>query len=204
LKTQLLLLSILLLASCSNNWNSAENENRANQNTPLKQVNNSNPNYPRQWDRENDQKRADHLAKLAISVPNVENAQAVVLGPYAVVGIDVNPNIDRSQVDTIKYSVAESLKHDPYGSQAVVVADPDMNARLKEIRMDIQNGQPIQGILNELSDIVGRVMPETPNQMEEQNDPDDATEHPKRSLPDRQDRNLEKEQQDQSNQYKNR
>ena len=45
---------------------------------------------------------------------------------------------------------------------AVVVADPDMNARLKEVSEDIRNGKPIQGILNELADISGRLMPEIP------------------------------------------
>ncbi|MBE3570366.1 MAG: YhcN/YlaJ family sporulation lipoprotein [Bacillales bacterium] len=203
MKTRLLLLAVLLLASCSGNRNSAENENHTNpsHNAPLMQVKNSNP---RPLERESGQRKANHLTKLAESVPNVENARAVVLGPYAIVGIDVNPNIDRSQVGSIKYSVAESLKHDPYGSRAVVVADPDMNARLREIQMDIRNGRPIQGIMNELSDIVGRVMPEIPNQIVEPKNPDRATEHPKRNLPDRQDHKLEKEQQDQSNQMKNR
>lgn len=203
MKTWLFLLAVLLLASCSGNKNIAENENRTNpnQNAPLTQVKNSNP---RPLDRESGQRKANHLANLADSVPNVENARAVVLGPYAVVGIDVNPNIDRSQVGSIKYSVAESLKHDPYGSRAVVVADPDMNARLKEIQTDIRNGRPVQGIMEELSDIVGRVMPEIPNQIVEQKNPDRATEHPKRNLPDRQDHKLEKEQLDQSNQMKNR
>jgi YhcN/YlaJ family sporulation lipoprotein len=203
LKTWLLILAVLLLASCSGNRNIAENENRINpsQNAPLMQVKNSNP---RPLDRESGQRKANHLTKLAESVPNVENARAVVLGPYSIVGIDVNPNIDRSQVGSIKYSVAESLKHDPYGSRAVVVADPDMNARLKEIQMDIRNGKPIQGIMNELADIAGRVMPEIPNQIVEQKNLDRATEHPKRSLPDQEDRKLEKEQQDQSNQMKNR
>ena len=61
----------------------------------------------------------------------MNDATAVVLGPYAIVGIDVNKNLDRSEVGSIKYSVAESLKNDPYGARAVVVADPDMNARVK-------------------------------------------------------------------------
>ena len=37
-----------------------------------------------------------------------------------------------------------------------------MNARLKEVSEDIRNGKPIQGILNELADISGRLMPEIP------------------------------------------
>src|SRR5690606_39479185 len=96
-----------------------------------------------------DEERAQHLANLAASVPNVNDATAVVLGNIAVVGIDIDGNVERSQVGTIKYSVAESLKHDPHGAGAVVVADPDINARLKEISEDIKNGKPIQGLMNE-------------------------------------------------------
>ena len=33
---------------------------------------------------------------------------------------------------------------------------------LKEVSEDIRNGKPIQGILNELADISGRLMPEIP------------------------------------------
>ena len=59
---------------------------------------------------------------------------------------------------TIKYSVAESLKNDPHGARAIVVADPDMNARLREIGEDIRKGEPIEGVMNELADIAGRLI----------------------------------------------
>ena len=101
-------------------------------------------------DKQTGQEISKHLVDLATSIPNVHDATAVVLGTYAIVGIDVNKELDRSEVGSIKYSVAESLKNDPHGARAMVMADPDMNARIKEIREDIYNGKPIQGILNEL------------------------------------------------------
>jgi YhcN/YlaJ family sporulation lipoprotein len=113
-------------------------------------------------DKQTGQEISNHLVELSTSIPNVNDATAVVLGPYAIVGIDVNKELDRSEVGSIKYSVAESLKNDPHGARAVVVADPDLNARLKEVTEDIRNGEPIQGILNELADISGRLMPEIP------------------------------------------
>src|SRR5699024_11699221 len=61
---------------------------------------------------------ADHLANVAGDVPNVKDATAVVAGPYAVVGIDVDKDLDRSRVGTIKYSVTEALQHDPYGKRS--------------------------------------------------------------------------------------
>ena len=89
---------------------------------------------------------------LAVKVPHVNDATAVVLGKYAIVGIDIDQDIDRSQVGTIKYSVGEALQQDPYGAYATIVADPDLNERIREVAADIENGQPIRGILNELSE----------------------------------------------------
>ncbi len=105
---------------------------------------------------------AEHLVDLATRVPDVKDATAVVAGNYAVVGIDLDKDLERSRVGSVKYSVAETLKDDPYGAQAVVVADADTVERLREMRKDIQNGKPVSGVMNELAAIVGRLMPQIP------------------------------------------
>lgn len=113
-------------------------------------------------DRTEAQKVADRLVKLATGVEQVNDATAIVLGRYAIVGLDVDAKLDRSKVGSIKYSVAEALKADPKGAYAVVTADPDLNFRLREMRKDIQDGRPIAGIMDELAGIVGRIMPQVP------------------------------------------
>lgn len=60
--------------------------------------------------KEDSEEISNHLANLAAEVPNVNNATAVALGKFAVVGIDVDKDLDRSKVGSIKYSVAEALK----------------------------------------------------------------------------------------------
>lgn len=105
---------------------------------------------------------ANHLANIASEVPDVENAVAIVAGPYAVVGIDVDEKIDRQRVGTIKFSVNEALRDDPYGKTAIVVADADTMERIRNMRERMQNGEPIQGVVDELADIVGRLMPTFP------------------------------------------
>jgi YhcN/YlaJ family sporulation lipoprotein len=155
-------------------------------------------------DKQTGQEISQHLVELSTSIPNVNDATAVVLGPYAIVGIDVNKELDRSDVGSIKYSVAESLKSDPHGARAVVVADPDMNARIKEIGEDISNGKPIQGILNELADISGRLMPEIPADLVNPNSKDtpENTQNINNKLNNQEEQNLEKKQQEQSNNQK--
>lgn len=156
-----------------------------------------------QVDREESENISNHLAELAERVPQVENATAVVIGNLAVVGIDINANLERSEVGTIKYAVAESMKDDPYGAEAMVVADPDMTARLKEVAEDFNSGRPLQGIMNELADITGRVMPEVPADIIKPN-PKNATENNKEQLDNQDKRTLEQKQDKQSNYYKDR
>lgn len=153
-------------------------------------------------DKHTGQEISKHLVTLATSIHGVNDATAVVLGKYAIVGIDVNKDLDRSEVGSIKYTVAESLKHDPHGARAVVVADPDINARIKELGEDINNDRPLQGIINELADIAGRVIPEIPADIIDDPTPKNATEEPKKTLNKNEQKNLENKQEEQSNHHK--
>lgn len=153
-------------------------------------------------DKQTGQDISKHLVSLATSIHGVNDATAVVLGKYAIIGIDVNKNLDRSEVGSIKYTVAESLKNDPHGARAMVVADPDINARLKEIGEDIKNDRPIQGIVNELSEIAGRIIPEIPADIIDDPTPKNSTEDPKKTLNNKEKQNLENKQEEQSNHLK--
>src|SRR5690625_7179540 len=97
---------------------------------------------------ENDQ-ISNHLAKVANQVPNVNNATAIVAGPYAVVAIDVDKELDRSRVGTIKYSVSEALQHDPYGKTAVVRSEERRVGKVSRCRGAARvdgEGQPLAQI----------------------------------------------------------
>ncbi|CAM3755075.1 YhcN/YlaJ family sporulation lipoprotein [Mesobacillus thioparans] len=187
-------ISLIFLLTACNGQNSANDNDRNHkvkvQNSAIEGV-----------DRQSGQKISRHLVDLTTNVPDVDDAAAVVIGRYAIVGIDVNDNMERSEVDTVKYTVAEALRKDPHGASAVVVADPDITARLKEIGQDIKNGKPIIGILNELADITGRVMPEVPADMIEPQT-NSPTEDPKKKLDQGEKKQLEKDQQKQSNYHK--
>lgn len=70
--------------------------------------------------------------------------------------------MERAQVGTVKYAVAEAFRKDPYGVDALVTADMDLGQRLREIRADMRNGRPIAGFAEEMADIVGRLVPQIP------------------------------------------
>ncbi|HZH61300.1 MAG TPA: YhcN/YlaJ family sporulation lipoprotein [Metabacillus sp.] len=197
MKFLLTILLIITLTGCT-----------ANQGAPKTDQENENGSQPinvknsveEHVDRKTGQDISKHLVDIANEVPEVNDATAVVLGPYAVVGIDVNSNLDRNKVESIKYTVAESLMHDPYGARAIVIADADTNVRLREMANDIQEGRPIVGILDELAAIVGRIVPEIPSEVLD-NQQKQPTEQNNDQLNEKEQKNLEKEQQDQSNDH---
>lgn len=178
-----MLFAAILIGGCSQNEQGQGNS--SNQGHRVTEVKNTNIQEPT---IATGQEIAARLCNLAVKVPHVYDATAVVLGKYAIVGIDIDKDIDRSQVGTIKYSVGEVLLNDPYGAHATIVADPDINERIREAATDIKNGRPIRGILNELSDITSRIIPEVPGDLLEQ-PPSKTINNQKKSL------NNEKEQQ---------
>jgi len=181
-----------ILSACTVNQQSVqENENQ----TELIRVKNS---VPEQIQKRSAEDISRHLVQLASSIPNVNDATAVVVGKYALVGIDVDATLERSEVGSIKYSVAESLKKDPFGANAIVIADPDTYARLREIGGDIRNGKPVTGFLEELADIAGRIIPEAASEIRKN---PSETETNDDKLPAGEQKELKKEQQDQSNNH---
>ncbi|WP_186577593.1 YhcN/YlaJ family sporulation lipoprotein [Aquibacillus kalidii] len=186
----------LLLIGCQEQQEEADlAEQGNNQNSPI-QVKNSNPTELKEL---SNQEIAKHLANLASEVPNVKGANALVAGPYAVVGIDVDKDLDRSRVGTIKYAVTEALQHDPYGRTAVVVADADGTQRIKEMASKVQDGHPVQGFVDEIAAIVGRYMPEFPINEDQPKEQDEN----KGVLPEDSEKELEDIEEDQSNHQKN-
>ncbi|APC48757.1 hypothetical protein BME96_11405 [Virgibacillus halodenitrificans] len=189
------LIIMFVLAGCQQNEEEALESKENNQ--QFLQVKNSEPT-----DLQNlsNKEIADRLANIASDVPNVRGASAVVAGPYAVVGIDVDKDLDRSRVGTLKYSVSEALYHDPYGKTAVVVADADATERIRNLGNKIKQGHPVQGVVDELAAIVGRYMPDFPIQDDQPVDPDQN----KEVLPEEEQKQLDQIQEEQSNHQKNK
>ncbi|MCF6093555.1 YhcN/YlaJ family sporulation lipoprotein [Microaerobacter geothermalis] len=165
-------LTIMILGGCQ-----PANNPPANQSAPKPEVQNIKDKSrvqqtaPRSTKSQNAQDTAERLAHLATKIPQVNDATAVVAGKYAIVGIDVDANLDRSRVGTIKYAVAEALKEDPQGANVLVTADADTVQRIRELAQDIRNGRPVAGIAEELADIAGRLMLQPSKQVKDREEP---------------------------------
>lgn len=185
--------ALLSLVACQNQ--EKESLPKQKSESPIVEVQDSDP-VPKQ--KLNNRQQANHLANVASEVPDVGNATSLVAGPYVVVAIDVDKDLDRSRVGSIKYSVAEALKKDPYGKNAVVIADADGYERIKQMARKVRDGHPIQGITDELAAIVGRYMPEVPVPDQKPSEPDQN----KNSIPENEKQKLNNIEEEQSNHYK--
>ena len=183
----LLIITGIILASCNQN-NAAPPREQPNNKIHVEQS-----SYEENLHLDN-QEIASHLATIATEVPDVKDAAAVIAGPYAVVGIDIDESVERQRVGTIKYSVNEALQKDPYGKTAVVVADADMTVRIREMGDKIQQGYPVRGVVDELAEIVSRYMPSFPVP---ENRPQDEDEN-KQKVPEDERQKIEDIQRDQS------
>ncbi|GGF12065.1 putative lipoprotein YlaJ [Halobacillus andaensis] len=191
MKLVILLGGILFLAACQQQGgDSLLQEKPKNTDTKMQYVTNSDPVEP---EKKTTQETARHLAKLAVEVPDVHDATSVVVGNYAVVGIDVDKDLDRSRVGVIKYSVAEALKDDPDGRNALIVADADGVERIRDLGEKMSEGHPVEGITDELSQIIARYLPEGP--IREVPTDDDQS---KESVPDEDQQDMDEIQKEQS------
>ncbi|KGE18132.1 YhcN/YlaJ family sporulation lipoprotein [Paenibacillus wynnii] len=164
-KPMCLLLVLLLLTSCGivnkETSPSPQNQQSANNNngdSDIRQLSNDDA-AP---ENNRDIATKDHLEQLAIRVPGVNGAHCVVMGNTAIVGIDVDGNLPRSRVGIIKYSVAEALRKDPAGMNALVTSDMDLSNRLAEMSRHVGQGHPVSGFTAEMADIIGRIIPQLP------------------------------------------
>ena len=155
----------LILSACSQKNeppadNASPSPNQPPQTVKVRQT------APNEKKDQSSQAVANRLVTIAQNVPNVKGASAIVLGKYTIVGVDLDPTLDRGRTGTIKYTVAQALKEDPQGANALVTADPDITQRIRELNEDLQNGRPVQGVMEELAEIAARIVPQPSRETE--------------------------------------
>jgi YhcN/YlaJ family sporulation lipoprotein len=155
MKKELVIVALMLVLLAGCNSQATPPSETSNNDMQMQQI-------KHQSAAENGENDVRYLEDLAKGIEGVNNAHVVVIGKTAIVGIDVDSKLERSRVGTIKYSVSEAFSKDPHGIHAIVTADIDLRERIAEIGGDISAGRPVQGMIEELSDIVGRIVPQIP------------------------------------------
>ncbi|WP_196220164.1 YhcN/YlaJ family sporulation lipoprotein [Terrilactibacillus tamarindi] len=168
--TFIFFLSLAIVSGCSFHSQTEEQDFSKRDSTNQSKVYQMNQSIDYPSKKLSNQDIARRLVHLAEQTPDVKGATAVIVGKYAVVGLTLDKHLDRTRVGTVKYTVSQAIKNDPYGANAVITSNPDVIERLNEIGQAFKKGRPISGIANELADVVERVIPEfTKNVKDHQN-----------------------------------
>src|SRR5690625_512276 len=96
----LIMFTLILCVSCSQN--EAEPRNKTQQQTNVEPINHQDNHTL------SNEQIASHLATIATKVPNVNDAAAIVAGPYAVVGMKINELIKKKRNGTLNNHVVKT------------------------------------------------------------------------------------------------
>ncbi len=104
---------------------------------------------------------AEQIADAATRVEGVENAVAIVIANLAMVGITLERDTARNEVE-IKREVAKLVEErQPRIVSAYVSANPDIIKQLQEISRGIQRGEPISEFFDQIGEVLRRMRAET-------------------------------------------
>jgi YhcN/YlaJ family sporulation lipoprotein len=103
---------------------------------------------------------AEQLAKEASKVNGVRAATVVYTNGTAVVGLDLEKNIEAGQTENIKQEVSNRLKKTNNNVETVSIStDADTVTRIRNIARGVAEGRPVSEFAKELSEITRRVSP---------------------------------------------
>lgn len=103
---------------------------------------------------------AEQLSKEATKVKGVKSATVVYTNKTAVVGLDLEANIEAGRTEDIKQEVSNRLKKANNNVETVSVStDADTVTRIKKIARGVADGRPVSEFAKELSEITRRISP---------------------------------------------
>lgn len=105
-------------------------------------------------------KRADKIAKELTTIKGVKSANVVISEERALVGINLDKNIEGKLTDSIKNEVDKKVKTvDPKIKTVAVSADVDIVQRITNVGNGIRGGKPLSEFGTEIEEIFRRIMP---------------------------------------------
>jgi len=109
-----------------------------------------------------DETLASKLAKAAEKVEGVKRATVVVSGSTAFVGLEVESNVDESEVDKVKTNAMKAVQGADDSIKTVnITTDPNLITRLKKIAQGIEDGKPVSSFTKELNELAQRISPKS-------------------------------------------
>ncbi|MFC4410348.1 YhcN/YlaJ family sporulation lipoprotein [Chungangia koreensis] len=102
---------------------------------------------------------SDEVADKVAAMDEVDNATVVLMGNNAYVAVGLKQGTNESE-DLTKRISDEVKNVDGNIDQVYVSANPDFLKEINDYRTQYNNGQPVEGFFNEVTDAVQRVFPD--------------------------------------------
>ncbi|MCR2042822.1 YhcN/YlaJ family sporulation lipoprotein [Anaerosalibacter massiliensis] len=104
--------------------------------------------------------RAENISRKVADLNDINSCTTVITGNTALVGIDMENNVEGRVTDDIKRKVEKTVKDADNNITTVsVTADADLYKRLSNMARDIRNGKPVSGFADEIQEILRRITP---------------------------------------------
>lgn len=104
---------------------------------------------------------ADEVAKKVSRIPGVKNAHVVVVGNVAMVGANLEANVEKGKTEQIRERAAKVAKADPRIVRTVVETDPDTVKRISNMAKGVRDGRPISEFFDQITEMFNRAKPTT-------------------------------------------
>jgi YhcN/YlaJ family sporulation lipoprotein len=131
-----------------------ENENEAGDH---KATNHSDPDHNDQTQFEAADEAADRVAEL----DEVDSANVIVANQTAYVAVVLRDTTNEEVTEGVENKIAEQVKSsDPAIQKVYVSTNPDFVDQIKDYRKRINEGEPVEGLFDEFTDVVQRVFPD--------------------------------------------
>ncbi|WP_069650147.1 YhcN/YlaJ family sporulation lipoprotein [Caloranaerobacter ferrireducens] len=104
--------------------------------------------------------RAEKIADSIVDLPGVDDATVVITGNTALVGVDIEEDLEGKVVTDLKKQIVARVKQiDKNIKNVTVTADPDLFERIDDIAQEINRGRGMSEFADEVKEIIRRITP---------------------------------------------
>ena len=105
-------------------------------------------------------KRSKSISEKLSAIDGVSNANVVITGKTALVGVDMPSNTESDKTTQMKNMIETKVKEiDSDIDNVVVTSDVDLSKRIKNVGSDMEGGKPLTGLVEEMEEIMRRITP---------------------------------------------
>lgn len=104
--------------------------------------------------------KASNIANNLNKINGVQKATVIMVGDTALIGLNLNDNLGNDKVTAIKREVSTKTKNLESGvTTTFITASPDLVQRINNLAVDLKNGNAVDGVKDELNNLVNRISP---------------------------------------------